>query len=68
MGVQNLEKVDFRGYDSQALAAEDECARAKYHQLRLLNSLERLGKNFEEVKEVLNNFTQLIKQNRSSKS
>jgi hypothetical protein len=67
-GVENLDKVDFRGYDSQALAFEDEHARARYHQLRLLKSLERLGKNFEEVKAALRNFTELINKSRSSKS
>ena len=44
MRVEDLEKVDVRGYDSQPLAVEDKLARARYHQLRLLNSLERLTK------------------------
>jgi hypothetical protein len=68
MRVEDLEKVDVRGYDSQTLAVEDRLARARYHQRRLLNSLERLTKNFEEVREVLSNFTELVKKSRSSKS
>jgi hypothetical protein len=68
MGLENLEKVQVRGYDNQALAVEDELAGARYHQLHLLNSLERLTKNFEEVREVLSNFTELVKKSRSSKS
>jgi hypothetical protein len=34
----------------------------------LLNSLERLTKNFETLREVLSNFTMLVKKSRSSKS
>ena len=58
-------KIDFRGYDSPALAFEDELARVRDHELRLLNSLERLGKNFETIREVLVNFTELVKKSRS---
>jgi hypothetical protein len=65
MRVKDLENAVVRGYDSQALAVEDELARV---QLRLLNSLERLTKNFETVREVLSNFTELVKKSRSSKS
>jgi hypothetical protein len=64
MGLENLEKVQVRGYDTQALAVEDELARARYHQLRLLNSLDRLTKNFETVREVLINFTELVKKSK----
>jgi hypothetical protein len=64
MGAENLEKEDFRGYDSPTLAFEDKLARARYHQLDLLNSLERLTKNFETLREVLSNFTELVKKSR----
>jgi hypothetical protein len=63
MRVKDLENL--RGYDSQALAVEDEIARATYHQLRLIDSLERLTKNFETVREVLSNFTELVKKSKS---
>jgi hypothetical protein len=59
MGLEK--KVQVRGYDTQALAFEDERARATYHQLRMLNSLERLTKNFETIREVLSNFADLVK-------
>jgi hypothetical protein len=65
MRGENLEKVHVWGYDSQALAVEDELARATHHQLRLLNSLERLTKNFETLREVLINFTELVKKSKS---
>lgn len=65
MGVEDLEKVNVRGYDSQALEVEDQLARARYHQLRLLNSLDRLTKNFETIREVLINFTELVKKSKS---
>jgi hypothetical protein len=63
MGLEK--KVQVRGYDTQALAFEDELARAKYHQRRLLNSLECLTKNFETLREVLINFTELVKKSTS---
>jgi hypothetical protein len=65
MGVVKLENADVRGYDSQGLAVKDKLARASYHQLRLLDSLERLTKNFETVREVLSNFTELVKKSKS---
>jgi hypothetical protein len=63
--VENLEKIHVRGYDSQALAVEDKLARATHHQLRVLSSLERLTKNFETLREVLINFTELVKKSKS---
>jgi hypothetical protein len=56
-----LEKVDVRGYDSPMVELEDQLARAREYQVRVLNTIERLGKNVDTIREVLGNFTQLIK-------
>jgi hypothetical protein len=56
-----LEKVDVRGYDSPMVELEDQLARAREYQMRVLNTLECLGKNVDKIREVLGNFTQLIK-------
>jgi hypothetical protein len=60
VGVQDLQNIHFRGYDTPALAFEDNLARARENQIRLLNSLERLGKNMQTLTEVLRNFSEMI--------
>jgi glucosamine 6-phosphate synthetase-like amidotransferase/phosphosugar isomerase protein len=45
MDIENLEKVEIRGYDTPALACNDKLARIRAKQVGLLRSLESLARN-----------------------
>jgi hypothetical protein len=61
MDIENLEKVEVRGYDTPALACKDKLARIRARQLRLLCSLETLGRNMETTTKALRDFSNLVK-------
>jgi hypothetical protein len=61
MDIENLEEVEVRGYDSPALAFEDKLARKIAKQIRLLRSLENLGRNMKGTTQALRDFSNLVK-------